>query len=160
MATKETMKTIKSYLLGLLEAGDPTPIEELPDEVVEKRFQTLRLALTNHDETVKQNRDLQSELNNTKKELNELKNKPFFPFPMNSGDGLDFGEFILISHAWFSFLNTLQQIGIVEVEYKAQKRRVLYVGITNPIATAEGFKKSVLEIASFGQKIKDSGDGF
>ena len=44
MATKETMKTIKSYLLGLLEAGDPTPIEELPDEVVEKRFQTLRHA--------------------------------------------------------------------------------------------------------------------
>ena len=160
MATKETMKTIKSYLLGLLEAGDPTPLEELPDDVVEKRFQTLKHALTNHDETVKQNRDLQSELNNTKRELEELKNKPFFPFPMNSGGGLDFGEFVLISHAWFSFLNSLQQVGIVEVEYKTQNRRVVYIGITNSTATPEGFKKSVLEIAKFGQKIKDSGDGF
>ena len=121
MATKETMKTIKSYLLGLLEAGDPTPIEELPDEVVEKRFQTLRHALTNHDETVKQNRDLQSELNNTKRKLEELKNKPFFPVPDEFGRRVGLWRIYTNFACVVQFLNTLQQIGIVEVEYKAQK---------------------------------------
>lgn len=133
--------------------------EFLEDEEIIARLQTIKLSLLNHNETVQQNRNLQGELNKANSKLEEIKKKPFFPYPLNSGNNADYGAFILISHAWFSFLNTAQQVGIVEVQYKNDGRRVMYVGITTPVATEEGFNNSVLEIAQFGQKIKDSSEG-
>jgi len=127
---------------------DELPIA-LGQEETLKRLHAVKLSLQNHKETVKQNQSLQ-------KSLNELKERPFFPYPLNSGNRQDYGEFYLISHAWFSFLNTSQQIGIVEVEYKHDKHRAMYIGITHAVPTPEGFRASVLCIAQYGQKIRDS----
>ncbi len=97
----------------------------------------------------KQNRALQ-------KELNALKKAPFFPYPLNSGGDMDFGEFVLISHAWCSFLNTPQQIGIIEIEDKNSGARKMYIGICYSKPTFEGFKNSVLQIVQYGTKIKET----
>ena len=125
------------------------------NELNTKLFQ----AVSQYNAVVQQNKDLQTELNQKNKMIDELNSKPFFPYQMNDGGRLDFGSFVLISHAWFSFLNTKFQVGIVEVEYKNDNRRVMYVGITNPVATERGFRDSVIEIAAYGQKIKDSAEG-
>lgn len=160
MATNATKKTIQSFMMALLESDDGVSWEDLLDEVLEARFETLKLSISNYNNVVQQNKSLQTQLNETTAALEKLKEKPFFPYLMNSGNMADFGEFYLVSHAWFSFLDEKQQIGIVEVEYKNQNgRRVMYMGITKGEPTQEGFVQSVLKIANYGQKIKDSSDG-
>lgn len=159
MATNTTKKTIQSFMMALLEYNEES-WEELPDEILEARFKELKLSLSNYDNVVNQNKSLQTQLNETTKKLNNLKDKPFFPYALNSGNMADFGEFYLVSHAWFSFLDEKQQIGIIEVEYKNQNgRRVMYMGIAKGEPTQESFVQSVLKIAKYGQKIKDSNDG-
>lgn len=90
------------------------------------------------------------------KELKKLKEKPFFPYVLNSGNNMDFGEFILISHAWFTISNIPFQLGIVEVEWKKSKVRKMYLGAGS--TNGKDFKKDVLSIALHGQKIKDSSE--
>ena len=128
---------------------------------------TMLLCVKNHDETVEQNRQLQTELNKAndkiktlENEIKKLKNLPFFPYPMNSGGRQDYGEFYLISHAWFSCMQERQQVGIVEVEWKADGRRCIYLGIGSGIPNPDMFNFDVRKIALYGQKIKDSNDGF
>lgn len=95
-----------------------------------------------YNKVVEQNKSLQKQIK-----------APFFPYPLNDGGRADFGEFYLISHAWFTFLNTPLQIGIIEVEYKTlDKKRVMYIGI----AHNNEFSIDVLNIAQYGQKIKES----
>lgn len=97
-----------------------------------------------YEAVVKQNKSLQSE-------IKTLKEAPFFPYALNDGKRIDFGEFYLISHAWFSFLNTTDTIGIVEVEYKdTNHSRKMYMGI----GTGGDWTADVLKIAQYGQKIK------
>ena len=107
------------------------------------------MSLRNHEEVVTQNRNLQRELNN-------LKQKPFFPYELNSGNGMDFGEFVLISHAWFTIPNLPAQLGIVEVEWKSSGIRKMYLGVG--ASGGEDFKKDVMSIALHGQKIKDASE--
>ena len=68
-------------------------------EKLQKEIQAMRLSVQNHDETVKQNRDLQTELKNAKDKIKELESRPFFHYQMNDGGRKDYGEFYLISHA-------------------------------------------------------------
>ena len=126
------------------------------DKEVIDRLRSIQMSLNNHEETVKQNRQLQQELNAKTKELEELKKRPFFPYKMNSGNNMDFGEFVLISHAWFTIPNLHEQLGIIEVEWKSSGVRKMYLGKGD--SNGVNFKADVLSIALHGQKIKDSSD--
>lgn len=125
---------------------DPRNPEFLEDEEIIKKLHSIQMSLINHEEVVTQNRNLQRELNN-------LKQKPFFPYALNSGNRMDFGEFVLISHAWFTIPNLPVQLGIVEVEWKSSGIRKMYLGAGS--TNGKDFKKDVLSIALYGQKIKD-----
>ncbi len=131
--------------------------EFLEDEEIIKRLKAVRMSLLNHEETVIQNRNLQTELNKANKKLEELNRKPFFPYQLNSGNRTDFGEFYLISHAWFTISNFPIQLGIVEVEWKSSGVRKMYLGVGT--SNGKDFKQDVLNIALHGQKIKDSSEG-
>ena len=135
---------------------NPQKPEFWEDKEVIDRLRSIRMSLNNHEETVKQNRQLQQELNAKTKALKELKKRPFFPYKMNSGDNMDFGEFVLISHAWFTIPNLPVQLGIVEVEWKSSGIRKMYLGAGS--TKGKDFKKDVLSIALYGQKIKDSSE--
>lgn len=123
--------------------------EFLEDEEILKRLKTIKLSLSNYENVVQQNKNLQSE-------LNTLKKQPFFPYALNSGYNEDYGEFYLISHAWFSISNFPIQLGIVEVEWKSSGIRKMYLGAGS--TNGKDFKKDVLSIALHGQKIKDSSE--
>lgn len=135
---------------------NPQPPEFWEDKEVIDRLRSIKMSLNNHEETVKQNRQLQQELNVKTKALKELKKRPFFPYKMNSGNNMDFGEFILISHAWFTIPNLHEQLGIIEVEWKSLGVRKMYLGKGD--SNGVNFKADVLSIALCGQKIKDSSD--
>lgn len=135
---------------------DSMDVKFLEDEEIINRLHTVKISLLNHEETVNQNRQLQSELNRKQMEIDELKKKPFFPYALNSGDRMDFGEFILISHAWFTIPNLPAQLGIVEVEWKTSSIRKMYLGVG--ASGGKNFKSDVLSIALHGQKIKDSSE--
>lgn len=128
---------------------DPRNPEYLEDEEIIKKLHSIQMSLRNHEEVVTQNRNLQRELNN-------LKQKPFFPYELNSGNGMDFGEFVLISHAWFTIPNLPAQLGIVEVEWKSSGIRKMYLGAG--VSGGKDFKKDVMSIALHGQKIKDASE--
>lgn len=123
-------------------------------EKLQKEIQAMRLSVQNHDETVKQNRDLQTELKNAKDKIKELESRPFFPYQMNDGGRKDYGEFYLISHAWFSFINTTQQVGIVEVEWKSGSH-CLYIGLGSGVPNLKMFDFDVKNIALYGHKLKE-----
>jgi len=131
--------------------------EYMEDDEVIKRLHTIKLSLLNHEETVQQNRNLQGEVQIISNKLKKLQDKPFFPYEMNSGNNLDFGEFILISSAWFTIPNLPAQLGIVEVEWKNSGIRKMYLGAGS--SNGKDFKKDVVSIALYGQKIKDSSEG-
>lgn len=151
----KTIKTIistsvaqKMYEL-IDDIDDPRNPEFLEDEEIIKKLHSIQMSLKNHEEVIKQNHQLQGE-------LNDLKNKPFFPYALNSGNRMDFGEFVLISHAWFTIPNLPVQLGIVEVEWKSSGIRKMYLGAGS--TNGKDFKKDVLNIALYGQKIKDSSE--
>lgn len=150
---------VAEKMYDLIKSPDDTRDPEfLEDEEIVKRLQSIKMSLQNHDETVTQNKNLQTSLRQKEKELKELKKKPFFPYSLNSGNMADYGEFLLVSHAWFTIPNLPVQLGIVEVEWKSSGVRKMYLG-----AGASGgkdFKSDVVSIALFGQKIKDSSDEF
>ena len=102
-------------------------------------------AVTQYDEIVKQNKNLQSE-------IKTIKEQPFFPYKLNSGHNMDFGEFILISHAWFTISNLPEQLGIIEVEWKVTGNRKIYLGKGD--SNGVNFKTDVLSIAKHGQKLR------
>lgn len=102
-------------------------------------------AVTQYDEVVKQNKNLQGE-------INALKKQPFFPYKLNSGHNMDFGEFVLISHAWFTISNLTEQLGIIEVEWKSSGERKMYLGKGD--SNGVNFKADVLSIAQHGQKLR------
>lgn len=135
---------------------NPQKPEFWEDKEVIDRLRSIKMSLNNHEETVKQNRQLQQELKAKRKALEELKKRPFFPYKMNSGNNMDFGEFILISHAWFTISNLHEQLGIIEVEWKTSGVRKMYLGKGD--SNGVNFKADVLSIALHGQKIKDSSD--
>ena len=153
MATESVKKTIISFLLALLENSDGQSWEDLSDEELTRRFNGLKFSLQNHEETVRQNRNLQRELQNAKNKIDELNSKPFFPYRMNDGGRADFGDFILISHAWFTVSNFPLTLGIVEVEWKSDKSRKMYLGVGS--SNGKNFNQDVLSIALHGQKIKE-----
>ena len=130
--------------------------EYLEDEEIIKRLKAVKLSLKNHEETVLQNRDLQGQLNNKARELEQIKQRPFFPYPMNDGGRTDFGGFYLISHAWFNITNFPLLLGIVEVEWKPSGIRKMYLGAGN--TNGKDFKQDVLGVVLHGQKIKDSSE--
>lgn len=153
MATESVKKTITSFLLALLENSDGQSWEDLSDEELTRRFNGLKFSLQNHEETVQQNRNLQRELQNAKNKIDELNSKPFFPYRMNDGGRADFGDFILISHAWFTVSNFPLALGIVDVEWKSDNRRKMYLGVGS--SNGKDFNQDVLSIALHGQKIKE-----
>jgi len=65
---------------------------------------------------------------------------------------MDFGEFILISHAWFTISNLPEQLGIIEVEWKATGNRKMYLGKGD--SNGVNFRADVLSIAQHGQKLR------
>lgn len=130
--------------------------EFLEDEEIIKRLNAVKMSLQNHEETIIQNRNLQGELKNKTRELEQLKKQPFFPYSMNDGGRADFGEFYLISHAWFTISNFPISLGIVEVEWKTSGIRKMYLGAGS--TNGKDFNKDVLSIALHGQKIKDSSE--
>ena len=136
------------------QSDDNQSPEFLEDEEIIKRLHSIKMSLLNHNEVIEQNRNLQTELNIRNKELKKIKELPFFPYALNSGNRMDFGEFYLISHAWFSISNFPIQLGIVEVEWKSSGVRKMYLGAGS--TNGKDFKKDVLSIALHGQKIKDS----
>lgn len=111
----------------------------------------VKLSIKNHEETIAQNRDLQSEIKTKNDKLAELEKRPFFPYPMNDGNMADFGEFYLVSHAWFHSLNESRQIGIIEIQTKSTDERKIYLGMSKGLSD---FKQDVLNIAQYGSKIK------
>lgn len=142
---------VLSKVLRLVETDDGIPGTELSDEEVLKRLQYIHLSLQNHNDTVQQNKSLQRENALMKNEINKFRNKPFFPYPLNNGNRTDFGDFYLISYAWFNSLNTTDIVGIIEVEYKTNDRpRKMYIGI----GKGKDITADVLSIATYGQKIK------
>lgn len=143
LAFKEYFEILKKEDETFEQVLNITPAEQL------ERLKLIRLSLENHEQTVKQNKNLQSE-------LRELKKQPFFPYALNSGNRTDFGEFYLISHAWFSISNFPIQLGIVEVEWKSSGVRKMYLGAGS--TNGKDFKKDVLSITLHGQKIKDSSE--
>lgn len=104
-------------------------------------------AVTQYNEVVKQNKNLQTK-------LKLLKKQPFFPYKLNSGNNMDFGEFILISHAWFTISNLSEQLGIIDVEWKLSGVRKMYLGKGD--SNGANFKADVLSIVLCGQVIGDS----
>ena len=118
---------------------------------IEKLEGELNQLANQYNSIVNQNRSLQ-------KELNEIKKKPFFPYTMNDGGRIDFGEFVLISHAWFTISNLPFILGIVEIECLPTGTRKMYLGYGS--SDGKDFKKDVLDIVLHGQKIHDSYEGF
>ncbi len=115
------------------------------ESVIRKLKASNDQAVIQYDEVVKQNKNLQGE-------INTLKKQPFFPYKLNSGHNMDFGEFILISHAWFTISNLSEQLGIIEVEWKATGKRKMYLGKGD--SNGVNFKADVLSIAQYGQKLR------
>lgn len=143
IAIREYYEILKKEGETLEQVLNITPAEQF------ERLKLIRLSLANHEATVKQNRQLQNE-------LNVLKQQPFFPYKLNSGNNEDFGEFILISHAWFTIPNLTKQLGIVEVEWKYSGVRKMYLGAGS--TNGGDFRQDVLSIALHGEKIKDSSE--
>ena len=129
--------------------SDEQPPEFLTDEEILKRLSGIKLSLAGYKKIVQQNKNLQSE-------LSEIKKRPFFPYVLNSGNHADFGEFYLISHAWFTISNLPCQLGIVEIECKPEGTRKMYLGYGE--SCGKDFRKDVVNVVLFGQKIKDSGE--
>lgn len=125
--------------------------EFLEDEEILKRLNGIKLSLSNYYNVVSQNKNLQ-------RELNDIKKQPFFPYALNSGNYEDFGEFYLVSHAWFTIPNIPFQLGIVEVEWKCSGIRKMYLGAGS--TNGKDFKKDVISVAMYGQKIKDASEEF
>lgn len=101
----------------------------------------LEFTAAHYEKVVEQNQQLQQQ-------IKEMKQKLFFPFSANSGNRKDYGEFYLISHAWFAFLNDSVTVGIIEVEYKSPKpHRKVYLGI----GRGDNFDRDVSNIAQYGQ---------
>lgn len=156
---KKAIKTIVSANVAcamynlISNPADTQKTEFLEDEEIISRMYAIEMSLKNYEKTVEQNRQLQQELNAKTKELEELKKRPFFPYEINSGNNMDFGEFILISHAWFTISNLHEQLGIIEVEWKSSGVRKMYLGKGDSNGT--NFKADVLSIVLHGQKIKD-----
>lgn len=145
----------KMYEL-IADPEDTQKPEYLEDEEIIKRLQAIKLSLQNHEGTVQQNRDLQSRLSSREKELEKLKNAPFFPYIMNDGGRADFGAFYLISHAWFNITNFPILLGIVEIEWKDTGIRKMYLGAGS--TNGKDFRQDVFGVALHGQKIKDSSE--
>ena len=135
---------------------DKLKAEFLEDEEIVNRLIAIKLSLSNYNKIIEQNVNLQTELNLLKDKIKDIKKKPFFPYALNSEQNMDFGEFYLISHAWFTIPNLHEQLGIVEVEWKSSGVRKTYLGKGDSNGT--NFKADVLSIALHGQKIKDSSE--
>ena len=125
----------------------PTELFRTYESVIRELKAINDQAVTQYDEVVKQNKNLQGE-------INTLKKQPFFPYKLNSGHNMDFGEFILISHAWFTISNLSEQLGIIDVEWKSSGVRKMYLGKGD--SNGANFKADVLSIVLCGQVIKDS----
>lgn len=137
---------------------DPLKPESLEDEEIIKRLHAVKLSLRNHEGTVQQNRNLQTQLLTKEAELKKIKEAPFFPYAMNDGGRADYKEFYLISHAWFTIPNLPAQLGIVEVEWKNSGIRKMYLGAGS--TNGKDFNADVVSIALYGQKIKDSSEEY
>ena len=156
MATESVKRTITSFLLAMLEKDDGQSWEDLSDEELFRRFNGLKLSLQNHEETVQQNRNLQTQLTTKEAELKKIKEAPFFPYVMNDGGRAEYKEFYLISHAWFTIPNLPALLGIVEVEWKSSGIKKMYLGVGS--TNGKNFNKDVASIVFYGQKIKDSSE--
>lgn len=124
---------------------NPIDIFRAYESVVKDLKTANEQAVTQYEQVVKQNVNLQNE-------IKTLKNQPFFPYELNSGNNTDFGEFILISHAWFTISNLSEQLGIIEVEWKATGNRKMYLGKGD--SNGVDFRTDVLSIAQHGQKLR------
>lgn len=131
------------------------PIEdcESPIELFRTYESVIRELKTNNNQTVTQYNEVVEQNKNLQGEINALKKQPFFPYKLNPGHNMDFGEFILISHAWFTISNLSEQLGIIEVEWKATGNRKMYFGKGD--SNGVNFKTDVLSIAKHGQKLRD-----
>lgn len=125
---------------------NPIDIFRAYESVVKDLKTANEQAVTQYEQVVKQNVNLQNE-------IKTLKSQPFFPYKLNSGNNTDFGEFILISHAWFTISNLPAQLGIVDVVWKSSGVRKMYLGAG--CSGGKDFKSDVLAVAMHGQKIKD-----
>lgn len=140
---------VMEKVYSLIESNeDPRNAKNLEDSEIIERLHAIELSLNNHNMLIAQNKSLQTELKNVSNELKDLKKKPFFPYALNDGGRADFGEFYLISHAWFSL--GVVNLGIIEIELKANNQKRMYLGL----AQGKDFNKDVLEIALHGQKLK------
>lgn len=70
---------VAEKMYDLIKSPDDTRDPEfLEDEEIVKRLQSIKMSLQNHDETVKQNKNLQTSLRLKETELAELKKNRFF----------------------------------------------------------------------------------
>ncbi|MBO4739426.1 MAG: hypothetical protein J5606_07700 [Bacteroidales bacterium] len=95
-----------------------------------------------YQKVVEQNRALQQELKEKSMQIG-----------WNAIENADYGEFVLIRHSWCSFLNTTDTVGFIDIQYKKDKHRRIYVGI----GKGADFNTDVLNIAKHGTCIKDLG---
>ena len=117
--------------------------EQLSYEELEKQLKTV---VGQYDAVVKQNKSLQQELNKLKQDAILL--------PWQDGRDSDFGAFVLKRYMWFNSAFG-EVVGCVDVEYKQDKHRRIYIGT----GSGDNENSDILKIANYGDCIKELGYG-
>lgn len=117
---------------------------DVSEELIVNRIDTIKLALNNHNETVKQNQNLQQSVRDLQKyDIREL--------PANDID-LEISENVkAVKYSFYTFLNSYLSIGLIKVIDTRLQNRVskMYLGL----AQGSDFKADVANIVLYGQKI-------
>ncbi len=130
-------------LMSLLGIQDAEALEISEDDIVAK-IKAVKMALTNRDELVEQNKSLQTQLREIAKY--DIRNLPANSINYEYAPGSK-----VVAYSFYSFLNALLHVGAIKTESKIGDKTIsrLYIGFAN----GSDLKVDLRQIALYGQKI-------
>ncbi len=131
--------------LSLIGVSNMDEFAKLSDEVIVKKIQTIRLTVNNYKGIVEQNKNLQKE--NIQLKKNDIRN-----LPANEVD-IDYpAGYKVVAYSFYSFLDSILHVGVVKARYFSQSCKnieKIYIGIVG----CKDLKKDLEHIVLYGQKV-------
>lgn len=135
----------KAYdeLMSLIGIKDAETLEISEDDIVAK-IKAVKMALTNRDELVEQNKSLQGQ-------LRELEKYDIRKLPANSINFEYAPGNRIVAYSFYSFFNSLMHIAVIRAESKLGDKTIcrLYIGFCN----GQNLQADLRHVAMYGQKI-------
>lgn len=135
----------KAYdeLMSLLGIKDAETLEISENDIVTK-IKAVKMALTNREELVEQNKNLQGQLRELAKY--DIRNLPTNSINFEYAPGSK-----VVAYCFYSFLNSLQHIAAIRTESKIGNKTIcrLYIGFCN----GQDLHADLRLVAMYGQKI-------